>query len=87
MISKLVIISNESIFKNGDGFYCDNIDSKSIPEGLNKNFDVLVIGKKFAMKKQKYARLYLLDLTQREKRKQEYLFHCPNQWQMEKLQK
>ena len=51
MIDRLVIISNESISKNDNGFYCDNIDSKSIPEGLNKNFDVLLIGKKSKTKR------------------------------------
>ena len=37
---KLIIVSNEkvSIFRNK--FYCDNIDIKSIPEGLKNNFDV-----------------------------------------------
>ena len=43
---KLIIVSNEkiSIFENK--FYCDNIDMKSIPEGLNENFEVLLISKK-----------------------------------------
>ena len=43
---KLIIVSNEkvSIFENK--FYCDNIDIKSIPEGLNENFEVLLISKK-----------------------------------------
>ena len=46
MTNKLVIISNESIFKNNDVFYCDNIDIKSISEGLNKNFEISIIGRK-----------------------------------------
>ena len=51
MINKLAIIDNESILKDNDVFYCDNIDSKSIPEGLNKNFEVLLIGRKSKVKR------------------------------------
>ena len=45
MTSNLVLITNESIFEKNDNFYCDNIDIKSIPEGLNKDFKVLMIGR------------------------------------------
>ena len=45
-MKKLFIISNESIFKKQDTFYCDNIDLKSTPEGLNKKFEVNIIGRK-----------------------------------------
>ena len=31
--------------KKKNNFYCDNIDIKSIPEGLNKNFEVSMIGR------------------------------------------
>ena len=31
----LIIIENEKIFEENNNFYCDNIDSKSIPEGLS----------------------------------------------------
>jgi len=51
MINKLVIISNESIFKNNDVFYCDNIDIKSISEGLNKNFEISILGRKSKIKR------------------------------------
>ena len=37
MKKKLFIFSNESIFLQESKFYCDNIDLKSTPEGLNKN--------------------------------------------------
>ena len=43
---KIVIINNEKISKNENGFYCDNIDMKSIPEGLSKNREVLLIARK-----------------------------------------
>ena len=40
MKKKLFIFSNESISSNDGKFYCDNIDLKSTPEGLNKKFEV-----------------------------------------------
>tara|TARA_A100001011_G_scaffold34199_1_gene32625 strand:+ start:507 stop:1538 length:1032 start_codon:yes stop_codon:yes gene_type:complete len=40
MQSKLFIISNESIFHSNNSFFCDNLDMKSTPEGLKKNFDI-----------------------------------------------
>ena len=42
----LVIINNERISKNNGNFYCDNVDMKSIPEGLNENFKVTLIARK-----------------------------------------
>ena len=41
----LVIINNEKISNEKNNFYCDNIDIKSIPESLNKNFNVTVIAR------------------------------------------
>ena len=46
MIRQLVIINNESVFQNDNDFFCDNIDMKSIPEGLSKNFEVVMISRK-----------------------------------------
>ena len=40
----LIIINNEKISKE-IFYYCDNVDMQSIPEGLNKNFDVTVIAR------------------------------------------
>ena len=40
MKKKLFIFSNESVFSQEGKFYCDNIDLKSTPEGLNKKFEV-----------------------------------------------
>ena len=45
-MKKLFIISNESIFNYQEGFFCDNIDLKSTPEGLNNEFNVHLIGRK-----------------------------------------
>ena len=46
MIRQLVIINNESVYENNGNFFCDNIDLKSIPEGLNKMFKILMIARK-----------------------------------------
>jgi len=44
-MKKLFIISNESIFNYKGNFFCDNIDFKSTPEGLNNKFEVNLIGR------------------------------------------
>ena len=48
---KLVILNNEKISKSGNRFYCDNIDIKSIPEDLNKNFNVTLIARNSKIKR------------------------------------
>ena len=48
---KLVIINKEKIFEKDNSFYCDNVDMKSIPEGLNKNFKTSVIARKSNIKR------------------------------------
>ena len=45
-MKKLFIISNESIFNYDNSFFCDNLDLKSTPEGLNREFEVNLIGRK-----------------------------------------
>ena len=45
-MQKLFIISNESIYENNNEYFCDNIDLKSTPEGLDKNFEVNLIARK-----------------------------------------
>ena len=45
-MQKLFIISNESIYENSNEYFCDNIDLKSTPEGLSKNFEVNLIARK-----------------------------------------
>ena len=44
-MEKLFIISNESIFNYEGSFFCDNIDLKSTPEGLNDKFQINIIGR------------------------------------------
>ena len=46
MKKKLFIFSNESISIDNDKYYCDNLDLKSTPEGLNKKFEVNLFGRK-----------------------------------------
>ena len=57
MKKSLFLISNEKIFQNNEMFFCDNLDMKSTPEGLNKYFDVKVIARK-----SKISRLQKLNL-------------------------
>ena len=45
-MKKLFIISNESIYENNNKYFCDNIDLKSTPEGLGKNFEIVLIARK-----------------------------------------
>ena len=48
---KLIIINKEKIFKKNNSFYCDNVDMKSIPEGLSENFKTLIIARKSNIKR------------------------------------
>ncbi len=51
MKKKLFIFSNESIFVKNGKFFCDNIDLKSTPEGLNKKFEVNLFGRMSSKKR------------------------------------
>ncbi len=51
MKKNLYVISSEKIFVENENFYCDNIDMKSTPEGLNKFFNVKIIAKNSAIKR------------------------------------
>jgi hypothetical protein len=50
MKKKLFIFSNESIFTEDHKCYCDNLDLKSTPEGLNKKFEVNLHSKRDLMR-------------------------------------
>ena len=43
-MKRLFIISNERISNIDGKFYCDNIDLKSTPEGLDQVFNVNLLG-------------------------------------------
>ena len=45
-MKKLFIISNESIYENDNKYFCDNLDLKTTPEELNRNFDVNLIARR-----------------------------------------
>jgi len=51
MSDSLILINNEKIFKEDNNFYCDNIDIKSIPEGLSKHFKISMIGRNSKIKR------------------------------------
>ena len=46
----LVVINNEKISKEKDGFYCDNLDVKSIPEGLSEYKNIHYIARSLKKK-------------------------------------
>ena len=50
-MQKLFIISSEKIYEDNNNFYCDNIDLKSTPEGLNKKFEVNLLARKSNIKR------------------------------------
>ena len=45
-MKKLFIISNESIYQVENKYFCDNLDMKSTPEGLESSFEVNIIARK-----------------------------------------
>jgi len=51
MKKKLFIFSNESIYLESNKYYCDNLDLKSTPEGLNKKFEINLFGRKSSIKR------------------------------------
>jgi glycosyltransferase involved in cell wall biosynthesis len=51
MKKKLFIFSNEKIYLEDNKYYCDNLDLKSTPEGLNKKFEVNLFGRKSRKKR------------------------------------
>ena len=48
---KLIIITNESISKEENSFYCDNVDMKSIPEGLSNKLEISMISRNSNIKR------------------------------------
>ena len=51
MSEQLIIINNEKITFDNNKFYCDNIDVKSIPEGLENFFELEMIARNSSVKK------------------------------------
>ena len=61
-MNNLFIISNESIFKRFENYYCDNIDLKVIPEELNKFFNTTLIGRNSKNPRSKIINLKKINL-------------------------
>ena len=59
----LIIINNEKISNEKNSFYCDNIDIKSIPESLNKNFNVTVIARNSKVKRSHQISLEKIEIS------------------------
>ena len=55
----LIIINNEKIFKENDTFYCDNLDLKVLPEGLNQYHRVQYIVRSSSKNKKGYQKINL----------------------------
>ena len=81
MKKKLFIFSNENIYSQNNQFFCDNIDLKSTPEGLNKEFEVNLFGRKSFKKRTHQIKIkkiqifnnifsYISNLTQAAKNKE-----------------
>ena len=50
-MKKLFVISNESVLNYEGKFFCDNIDTKIISEGLNSQFQINLIARKSKIKR------------------------------------
>ena len=83
MGKKLYIITNESFYFRDGNYYCDNIDLKSIPEGLGKYNETYIIGRKSNISRSKKVEIknikistnivsYLLSLIRSFKDKKNY---------------
>ena len=55
---ELVILNNEKVFNDNGDFYCDNLDLKVLPEGLNEYFNV-----KYLVRKSKKKGGQIINLT------------------------
>ena len=54
---EIVIINNERISQVGNIFYCDNIDMQTIPQDLNKNFEVTLIARSSQIKRERSIKI------------------------------
>ena len=59
----LVIINNEKISNEKNFFYCDNIDIKSIPEGLDEIFKITLIARKSKIKRMRKINLKKIEIS------------------------
>lgn len=59
----LVILNNEKVFKEEGSFFCDNLDLKVVPEGLNDFFNVKFIVRKSKKKGGQKINLSNIDIA------------------------
>lgn len=59
----LVILNNEKVFKEEGSFFCDNLDLKVVPEGLNNFFNVKFIVRKSKKKGGQKINLSNIDIA------------------------
>ncbi len=67
MKKKLFIFSNESIFFQEGKFFCDNIDLKSSPEGLNRKYEVNLFGRKSTKQRSHEIKIKKIKIFSRNK--------------------
>ena len=63
MNKKIFIFSNESISTESNNFHCDNLDMKSIPEGLRNDFEVNLIARRSKIKRRHEINNVKIDLA------------------------
>ena len=63
--NSLVIISNEKIFKHHENFFCDNIEMKSLPEGLGNFHQITYIARTSKIKRCHKINVEKLEYLQR----------------------
>jgi len=59
----LIIINNEKVYKINNSYHCENIDLKTIPENLDKNFEVTLIARKSKIKRSRHLNLEKVELS------------------------
>lgn len=59
----LIILNNEKIYNDGQNFFCDNLDLKVVPEGLNNFFNVKFIARKAKKKGNQKIKLNNIDVA------------------------
>ena len=64
MKNRLFLITNESIYEDkNNGFFCDNIDLKSIPECLSKFSEISIIGRSSNKKRSKKININNINIS------------------------
>tara|TARA_B100000029_G_scaffold515096_1_gene620576 strand:+ start:5421 stop:6440 length:1020 start_codon:yes stop_codon:yes gene_type:complete len=59
----LIIINNEKISQIKNNYHCENIDLKTIPENLGKNFNVTLIARNSKIERSRHLNLEKIELS------------------------